>query len=606
MRIWIAFAAALSSVACGRSSLPLTPCLLEVQPRSIDFGIVFLGDETTKNVTLKNDGQRACVLSGLSIRADTGTGTGTGFSLPKDLPLAIEVMPKKTATIAVTFKADDRAQPATISGAFVMRSNDLVHEGVEVPLTVQVEGRCTLAAGPSPLDFGHVRLQARSMRMIEARNSGSNPCQIASVALANGSDSEFVLAPGTPATFTLSPNDALPITVIFAPTDSGSPRHRTGTLVLETSDPQSPSVVIPLMGDIDVGCDLTISPMRWDFGNVVLNTSVNGAITVGNDGSDPCMVTGIGLDPMTDPEFSIAQAQPRAFVVNPGAMQMIAFGFTASDSAPPHLKMGALIFQTGNARAPNATVPLTAFINTACVEASQWIYTVDDVGRLARFDPMNLTFTDIGMLDCPTASTPNSMAVDQNAVAWVAFQDGELFKVDVTNAGCQATTFRPNQDGILVFGMGFVFDPMSGIDTLFIAGGQQAQRSATLATITFPSLAVNPIGDVNLGIPELTGTGDGELWGFSPANGSGSQIASLVRIDPTSAQVLETHEFLGLPPGMNWALKFWGGSFWIFLGQQVHQVMRSTPDVFTTVIPNAGRTIVGAGVSTCAPLHMMR
>ena len=50
------------------------------------------------------------------------------------------------------------------------------------------------------------------------------------------------------------------------------------------------------------------------------------------------------------------------------------------------------------------------------------------------------------------------------------------------------------------------------------------------------------------------------------------------------------------------ATKFWGGSFWIFIGSQVYQVPRAT-GVASLVIEDDGYNIVGAGVSTCAPVQ---
>jgi hypothetical protein len=80
-------------------------------------------------------------------------------------------------------------------------------------------------------------------------------------------------------------------------------------------------------------------------------------------------------------------------------------------------------------------------------------------------------------------------------------------------------------------------------------------------------------------------------------------VANLTRIDPASGATLERHVYFSLTGGSAWAMKFWGGSFWIFLDQSVYQVDRNTPDVINLKISDTGRTVVGAGVSTCAPLH---
>jgi hypothetical protein len=60
---------------------------------------------------------------------------------------------------------------------------------------------------------------------------------------------------------------------------------------------------------------------------------------------------------------------------------------------------------------------------------------------------------------------------------------------------------------------------------------------------------------------------------------------------------------------MAWAFAFWGGDFWIFLQRSqdtsttVYRFVTAT-QTLSTVIANTGRTIVGAGVSTCAPLRV--
>ena len=93
----------------------------------------------------------------------------------------------------------------------------------------------------------------------------------------------------------------------------------------------------------------------------------------------------------------------------------------------------------------------------ACVAASQWIYTIDANGTFSRFDPARLTFTDIGVLDCPAepGDSPFSMAVDRSATAWVLYSSGELFTVDTSSLKCTKTAFA-DPSGLVNFGMGFV------------------------------------------------------------------------------------------------------------------------------------------------------
>jgi hypothetical protein len=56
-----------------------------------------------------------------------------------------------------------------------------------------------------------------------------------------------------------------------------------------------------------------------------------------------------------------------------------------------------------------------------------------------------------------------------------------------------------------------------------------------------------------------------------------------------------------------WAFAFWGGSFWVFLRRQSEAStnvwqMKASDGAISPALMNTGRTIVGAGVSTCAPL----
>jgi hypothetical protein len=484
---------------------------------------------------------------------------------------------------------------------------------VEVPLAGAIQTNCTIVVSPLAVDFGQVPIDSNQTSGVLVANTGSGPCEIAGIVIGPGSDPEFALGSRQGSGFTLAPGEQQSIVLAFNAADSAAPHHRTGKLVFESTDAKQATVTIPLSADVDLGCVLSITPASLDFGKVILNTSASHAITLVNQGTQACQVSGIAFGQGTDPGFTFDPGQVLAFTVAPGANRSISVDFGAFDSAPPHVRTGTLVLQTGNPRAPNASIPLTATVATACTEASRWIYTVDgSSSMLSRFDPATLTFTDIAVLDCPASrfgGGPFSMAVDQNAVAWVVYDDGNLYKVDTGTGQCESTSFQvdPYSPFASGFGMGFVFDPSTNIDTLYIAGGDGVNNKySELAAVSFPSLAVTPIGLITTGNAELTGTGDGSLWGFIPA-GKGPDPqgqAVLVQIDPASGATLETYSYPTLSGflDVSWAVKFWGGSFWIFLGSSIYQVPRDTPDTITTAIAYTGRNIVGAGVSTCAPL----
>jgi len=598
---WI-FCAPLLWGTCGYRTPLLPPmCILAVDASVLDLGEVPPGSQATKTFTIANLGGADCNISGLGLSPDSDPW----FALGPQVPTAFGVRPGDHATVAVTFSPQGKASvPLDRTGTLVFHSDDPSRGHVDVPATGRILTNCTLAVAPSAIDFGHVALESTATGSVDIVNVGDDACEIGGIALAQASDAQFSLAPGQTDLFALAPGESQAIAVVFHAVDPAKPHQRNGQLTFETTDRKLATKVVQLSAYIDVGCSLTITPASLDFGNVILNTTAAAAVTLGNDGSDTCHVSGIALGLGTDSSFTLDGGQALALDVAPDASQPVAVHFGAFDSAPPHLKTGTLVLKTGNTRMPDASVPLSAYVNSVCVEASQWIYTVDQAGLFSRFDPAKATFTDIGTLNCPGFSTPFSMAVDQNAVAWVAYQDGNLFQVDTANGQCQSTSFKVGQHGLYNFGMGFVFDPSTGLDTLYIAGGSSVSygTQSELATVSFPSLVVTPVGTTD-GMPELSGTGDGTLWGFFPGNSSPSGISTLVRIDPATGATLERYAYKDMPTYGNWAMKFWGGSFWIFLGNSIYRVDRTSLSTFHTVIANSSHAIVGAGVSTCAPLH---
>ena len=102
---------------------------------------------------------------------------------------------------------------------------------------------------------------------------------------------------------------------------------------------------------------------------------------------------------------------------------------------------------------------------------------------------------------------------------------------------------------------------------------------------------------------ELTGNGNAELWGFFP-DPMAPKVAQLDKMTAQEGKTYPLPELAGSPSA--WAFAFWGGDFWIFLKRagdnstHVWHLVGSSGKV-SEVVMNSNRTIVGAGVSICAP-----
>jgi hypothetical protein len=243
------------------------------------------------------------------------------------------------------------------------------------------------------------------------------------------------------------------------------------------------------------------------------------------------------------------------------------------------------------------------------------IYVVSTSNDFLSFDPRKLPsnpFHLIGKLHCGhNQMSPFSMSVDRNGTAWVVYGDGEMFKVNITTAKCEATNYAPGSSGSTTFGMGFSTDkPGSDTEKLFIAANEGTNDLSSIDTAH--DLKPHHVGtltateDQN---PELTGTSEARLFGFYPSFVSPSFVQEINR---STAAPIGKKWFLGSDPlGAVSAYAFaqWGGVFYIFAtvsddfegeNSTVRTIDRTTGK-YRTIMSHLNWRISGAGVSTCAP-----
>ena len=246
-----------------------------------------------------------------------------------------------------------------------------------------------------------------------------------------------------------------------------------------------------------------------------------------------------------------------------------------------------------------------------CSDDTKDIFVVTDEAMLYQFHPPTLDFKSIGRISCASGgATPTSMAVDRQGIAWVRHTDGSLWKVSTKDLSCEPTNLQTPQDQTFTkFGMGFSAEVKgSSAETLFLSD----HDGAGLGRLDMTTMSVRFVGPFTNGLDgktcELTGTGDGTLWGFfvtSPA-----QIA---QISKTNGSIISQQELAGVYAGNAWAFSFYGGDFYVYTQSLAtgsapqaspgSDVTRYRPwdGSITVVKQSIGFTIVGAGVSTCAP-----
>lgn len=260
--------------------------------------------------------------------------------------------------------------------------------------------------------------------------------------------------------------------------------------------------------------------------------------------------------------------------------------------------------------------------NGFCSDPAKLIWTLEDDRRMAKFDPMTGNFTNVGYLNCPGGGgyfQPFSLALGRDANAWVLYRDNTdpnrapvLFHVDTANGlACTPTSWAP-QGNIKVFSMGFSTDTYEGFDDrMFIAGATTPTATTlTLATMDTTTYLQTTIGSV-AGWLELSGNSKAELHSFVPVG----SMPRIEKLDKTTGAATVTHNLPSLVgTHVAWAFATWGGDWWIFdqkgsdPATKIYQVDGTTGAIKNTIDTNSvgiPRTIIGAGVSTCAPVFLL-
>ncbi len=261
--------------------------------------------------------------------------------------------------------------------------------------------------------------------------------------------------------------------------------------------------------------------------------------------------------------------------------------------------------------------------------------TGSSTDQFLKFSPTSgNTFTPIGHgnLSCPSGSPfpsqdagdgvshPYSMSVDRAGRAWILYNSGEIMWVKLDDATCTKSPWQSGGAGFQLFGMGFVSDSAGSTDErLFIAGGSadNANSGGNIGYIdptSYQATSVGPFARAD-NSPELTGTGMAELYGYYPGetNTYVARINQQTGADDSSAK--------WRLPNLNaqvvaWAFAQYAGKFYIFVSTDDSGFGIDVKNYVYLLDPSSGQaqvllsntpyTVVGAGVSTCAPSTISR
>jgi hypothetical protein len=243
---------------------------------------------------------------------------------------------------------------------------------------------------------------------------------------------------------------------------------------------------------------------------------------------------------------------------------------------------------------------------SGCSGAAQLLYVVGTLGVIYSFDPPTKVFTKIATPGCAGTSTPNSMAIDRNLIAYLNYVP-TIYTYDLKlQDGCKPSGITL-PSGFEQVGMGFATDGVGGTaETLYLSSiSGQGLGKVDMSTKTVVQVGNPPMGSEMGG--ELTGTGDARLFQL---------LVDPMRVDEldkSNGATLSNDTLAGFPNPFTpvaYAFSFWGGDFYVYSApgdnttyhSSVIHYSPATNTVDMMYVADVGFTISGAGASTCAPL----
>ena len=213
----------------GCASLGTSPATgsqpqLSANPASARFGDVAVGTRNTQTITLINSGTANLTIS-------QAASSGNGFSIT-GLTLPLTLLAGQGTSFNVAF--------APAGAGSVTGNLSLVSDARNSLITIALSGSgmaatSLLTANPSSLSFGNVILGTSSTQTVSLTNSGNSSVAISQI---NVSGSGFSKS-GLTAPLTLAAGQTASLSVVFAPTISGS---TTGSVSVVSNATNSPAI----------------------------------------------------------------------------------------------------------------------------------------------------------------------------------------------------------------------------------------------------------------------------------------------------------------------------------------------------------------------------
>jgi HYDIN/CFA65/VesB-like, Ig-like domain/Abnormal spindle-like microcephaly-assoc'd, ASPM-SPD-2-Hydin/Cep192 domain 4 len=401
---------------------------LSVGPPQLSFGPQEIGTQSqAQMVVVSNNGNIPVTLGTVTVPANYVLTNGAGNTCQPGIILD----PGASCAFWVAFQPT--APPGAKNGSITVTYSSAALPG-GATVGILVHGNAITPNGtvsPLQLDFGYQEVGTMSSpQTVTFTNTGSDIIVIPTVSVTPAG--QFTIQSDNCSGASVLPGATCTISVTFLPTIAGS---HEAALTVGALPNQS---VVTLKG-IGVDATISITPLDFDFGFVVVGQTAIHAFTVTNNGSDPVVIPGTLF--AGDPSFS--QLSEDCSILNPlgpGASCTIVVQFAPTSIGP---KNGTMTVN------PVVTLHGTGVAPSGALSANPVQLTFGNVQVGSQSTAQQITFTNTGTIPVsldtiPALAGPNTgdflLTVAGNTCQiGVALNPGESCSV--------AVAFRPQGTG---------------------------------------------------------------------------------------------------------------------------------------------------------------
>jgi hypothetical protein len=215
----------------------------------------------------------------------------------------VRISPDFCFPFEVTFNADT-ASNGVQTATLTIRSNDPTNpvETIDVSASAdesEADIRTTLV---NTLSFDNVCIREERTLDVTIQNSGGCPLSISSI---TSSDPNFQVGAVSAFPLVVGAGDSVQVPIEFQPVNNTTTGVKSANLTIASNDPDTPSLVLPLLGNVPMAVAETFIADSGSFSNVCADTIKDLELTIQNNGACPLSVTAVALSGANPGDFSL-------------------------------------------------------------------------------------------------------------------------------------------------------------------------------------------------------------------------------------------------------------------------------------------------------------